>query len=137
MLQWFNGNKGRNIAVNGTVYIYVSQPISAIMFKCIVTKVDLEEITMDHSPYIIDGSDFENYGKYMKLELTLKYESQISIEQLRSIGLSGNIQGPRKVEGEIAKQLGQVSAFNELAFEESLDSEALKEGKAISIQVNR
>lgn len=42
------------------------------MFKFLVTKVDLEESTMDHSPYIIDSSDLENYGKYMELELTHK-----------------------------------------------------------------
>lgn len=51
------------------VYIYVGNPISAIKFKCVATKVNLGEIEIDDSKYTRKNKVYTDYKNYMELEL--------------------------------------------------------------------
>lgn len=87
--------------VGDIIYIYVSAPIKAIRLKCKVIKINMNAIETDDSKYTLDGSAFENYGKYMKLELLDKYDDQnLSYEELTKHGLK-SVQGPMKLNGEL------------------------------------
>ena len=50
------------IAVGDSVYIYVSNPIRAIMFKCKVNKVNLLVSEIDDSKYVVKGDAYQNYN---------------------------------------------------------------------------
>lgn len=89
----------KNIKINDEVYIYVGKPFSAVLFKTRVNKVSLNMIEIDHSKYVVDGEQYENYGRYVELELLETFtKSEYSLIKLRELGLNGNIQGPRRAD---------------------------------------
>lgn len=59
------------------VYIYVGAPMSAIRYKCEAMEVELPEATIDDSEFVLDGSSYENYGRYMRLHLLDKYDNPL------------------------------------------------------------
>ena len=91
-LDWKQSAK--NMAVGDYVYIYVANPIGAIRFKCLITKVNLPTIEIDDREFIINGDNYVDYGNHMELELVRSYEDQLRLDVLRELGLKGNIQGP-------------------------------------------
>ena len=95
-VDWRQSNK--SISVGDEVFIYVSKPICAILFKCKVNRVNYSQAIREDSEFIIKGDIYENYGNYMELELVEKYDAtRFHIDILVSNGLKGRIQGPRKV----------------------------------------
>ena len=96
-LHRLNWKQSRKIEVGDEVYIYVGVPFKAIMFKCIVKKINLSEIEIDDSQFVIMGDKYLNYGNYMELELIQKFkEGQLKLEKLVENGLQGIVQGPRR-----------------------------------------
>lgn len=73
-LQNINWKQSSNVNAGDIVYIYVGKPISAIKFKCIALKVNLDKVSIDDSEFVIHGEAYENYGRYMELQLLEKYE---------------------------------------------------------------
>ena len=65
-IQW---KQSSNVNKNDTVFIYLSKPISGIVYKCRVLRVDLPKVTINDRQFILDGSNYEDYGRYMELEL--------------------------------------------------------------------
>lgn len=93
-LDWKQSCKSINIG--DEVYIYVGKPYSAIKYRCVVNKVNIESIEIDDSEFVIDGSPYENYHNYMELELLEVFaDDELTIDVLRDRGLKGNIQSPR------------------------------------------
>lgn len=104
-VDWKQGIKAE---VDDIVYIYVAAPIKAIKLKCRVTKINMDTIETDDSKYTLDGSAFENYGKYMKLELLDKYnDPKLSYEEMTKHGLK-SVQGPLKLTGDLEKYVESV-----------------------------
>ena len=95
MIDW--KQSATSINVGDIVYIYVSTPIKAIKYKCVVRKTLMDKIEINDTPYIIDGSNYV-YSKYhMKLELLETYGEELTLDKLREQGIKGNIQGPQRV----------------------------------------
>lgn len=59
------------------VYIYVGALMSAIRYKCEAMEIKLPEATIDDSEFVLDGSSYENYGRYMRLHLLDKYDNPL------------------------------------------------------------
>lgn len=100
-LNRINWKQSSNIEIGDVVYIYLSRPVSGIMYKCIVRNVNQPTSTIDDSKFVIDGRQNENYGRYMELQLLSKYLEPIPLEFLKSNGLTGNPQSPRIIEEEL------------------------------------
>ena len=84
------------------VYIYVAKPVQAIIYKCKVNKVNLSDIEIDDSEFVIDGTNYEKYERHMELELIRIYdEKSVSIQKMRENGIKGNIQCIRKANPEL------------------------------------
>lgn len=87
------------ISPGDIVYVYVGKPYSAIMFKCRVNKVNLTAVEIDDHEFVIDGTNYLNYGNYMELELLERFsKAQITLSALQDSGMEGNIQGPRRTD---------------------------------------
>lgn len=70
------------------VYIYVAKPYSAVLFKCIVLKVNI--------PYEFKNKDVK-MERVMQIELLKEYnKDQFTLEFLKEYGIT-TIRGPRKV----------------------------------------
>lgn len=110
-IEW---KQSTNIRANDIVYIYVSSPIKEIKYKCIAKKVNLNYAErINDSKFIIDGTNYENYGRYMELELITKYEDkQFTYEDLKQHGLT-SVQGPRRLYGELLNyiKLGEIKTI--------------------------
>ena len=100
----------KNIDVNDIVYIYVGRPLMAIKFKCKVNKVNLDAIEIDDGEFIIIGDNYMNYKNHMELELLTKYEDELTLDKLRTHGLNGNVQGPRRLMGKLKAFVETVKA---------------------------
>lgn len=89
-----------NVEAGDIVYIYVSKPIGGIKFKCRANKVNLPNCQIDDSEWVLDGSPFENYGRYMELELLHKFDTVIPyLSDLQDRGIKA-IMGPLTVNTE-------------------------------------
>ncbi|MDE5834883.1 MAG: hypothetical protein K2H26_05120 [Ruminococcus sp.] len=100
-LDWKQSNK--NIHQDDIVYIYVGKPVQAIVYKCKVNKVNLSNIEIDDSEFIIDGTNYETYEKHMELELIKIYDKNVlSLEKMKEKNVKGSIQCPRKVNPELS-----------------------------------
>ena len=87
----------KNVSIGDIVYVYVGKPIMAIMYKCRVTKINLPFVEIDDNEFVIDGTNYENYGNHMELELVESYaEDQITMDLLSFHGMKGRVQGPRR-----------------------------------------
>ncbi len=86
--------QSKNVSVGDTVYIYVSAPISALKYECAVTETNSPTNNIDDSEFVLDDTNFGNYGRYMKLELVSEFDTELlRLETLKRFGLS-NVQGP-------------------------------------------
>lgn len=66
-----------NIAVGDIVYIYVSNTVRAIRFKCRANAVNKEETTIDDSKFTISGEFDGTKGRYMELEMIGEFSSDL------------------------------------------------------------
>lgn len=101
-LEKLNWKQSTNVEIGDFIYIYVGAPIQAIRFKCLATMVDLEEVTIDDSEYVIDGSNYENYVRYMELELIEKYNTPLLNRRVLLENGLKTVQGPSKVSDELS-----------------------------------
>ena len=74
--------------------------------------VDLNDRTIDDIEYVIVGTKYIDYGRYMELQLIQEYDkSTLSFSKLRETGLR-SIQGPIKVKPELQKFIDCFSTKN-------------------------
>lgn len=98
-LEWKQSNK---IEIGDEAFIYITAPIKAIRYKCKVNKVNLDyaETEIDDSEFVPNELRDKIYSNYMELELVEEFDdTKYSLDVLRSKGLKGNMQGPRRAYG--------------------------------------
>ncbi len=104
-----------NASVGDTIYIYVSNPIKCIKYKCSVEVVDKDCITIDDSKFYINPDNYVNYKKHMQIKLIKKYNNNyLSYDNLKRNGLIGNIQGPLKVNSQVEEYILSIENKNDL-----------------------
>lgn len=91
-----------NVNIGDIIYIYVGAPVRAIAYKCEAIQVELSEDLIDDSEFVLDDSNYGNYGRYMRLHLLEKYEEQkLGYNFLKANGLM-TVQGPSKVSEQLS-----------------------------------
>lgn len=58
-----------NVSEGDIVYIYVSDSIQAVRFKCRANKVNIAEPDIDDNEFNVSGEYAGTYGRYMELEM--------------------------------------------------------------------
>ena len=85
-------------------------------YKYLVTKANLDEKHIDDSEFVLDGSNYENYGNYMELLLLEEYrDGMLIFQELKNNGLK-SVQGPSRVKEELHRYI-----------EESVEKEQVNE----------
>ena len=85
-----------DIHMNDIVYLYVAEPYSKLMYKCIATEVNI--------PYEYKDKNL-SMSHVMKIKLLKKLENEnYTFEYLNKIGIKA-IRGPRKITKEISEKL--------------------------------
>ena len=80
-----------NVSNGDTVYIYVAEPYSAILYKCIVIEVGIPNVNK----------------MLMKLKLVKEYsKDEYPFAKLKEYGLTA-IRGPRTIPNKLAKILAE------------------------------
>ncbi len=98
------------IEIGDFVYIYVGAPISAIVFKCEVTKVKLKTVDIDDTEFATVGEKYETAPLHMELKLIKRYsEDLLSAQKLSEHGLKGRIMCQRKAEDSVSKFIMSVT----------------------------
>lgn len=96
-----NWKQSVNIQVDDVVYIYVGKPISAIIYETKALKVNIPAPSIDDTDFVIDGSNYENYGRYMELKFIRCFDKKLlSFHILKENGLK-SVQGPSKVTNDL------------------------------------
>ncbi|MCC5895575.1 MAG: AAA family ATPase [Alkalibacterium sp.] len=92
-----NWKQSINVNVNDIVYIYLGKPIQKLRYKCVVLTINLPKEEIDDAEFRIDDDAYNNYGKYMELQLLEEFEDErLSYENLKKYGLN-TVQGPSKI----------------------------------------
>ena len=89
--------QGKGIKTGDTVYLYVGAPISAVLYKCLVTKTDI--------PYDF-RSDSLTIKKLMRIKLLRKYPQDcFTFERLKTEFGIFAVRGPRGIPDTLSKAL--------------------------------
>lgn len=98
-LQFIDWTKNANYKKNDIIFIYVSNPVQRIKYICKVINDNVnEDEAIDDKKYWLNSSDFNKSSNgYVRLELIKKIKFDISLDDLRTHGFNGNLQGPRKL----------------------------------------
>ena len=83
--------------IGDIVYIYVSKPVMAI-----------REIEIDDSAFVINGDSYSTYPIHMELEFLQEYTDELTMKILSQHGIKGNIQGVRRVIGELHQYIESI-----------------------------
>ncbi len=103
-----------NINVGDTVYIYAGKPVSAIICKCNVQKIDMDKQEIDDTKFIVNDAPFANSTRNMRLFIEEIYDNDLlKYEDLVEHGAS-NVQGPSKISEELYKYIRDVSENDDL-----------------------
>ncbi|MCD7840179.1 MAG: MmcQ/YjbR family DNA-binding protein [Erysipelotrichaceae bacterium] len=93
MITW---KQTSNMHIGDIVYMYVTKPIGAILYKCQVIEVDI--------PYDYQDKNLK-MSKIMKLQLLQRYnEDQYTFEVLNQYGIKA-IRGPRRISEALRKAM--------------------------------
>lgn len=98
-----------NIHVGDIIYIYVSGKVRRICYQCEVLDVECSNevaSSIDDSDFFLDRSNYIQYKRYMLLRLKKRLsQANLTLNDLRDNGLSGNIQGPQKVHDKLLEYI--------------------------------
>ena len=100
--------RSKNVKIGDIVYVYVSSPVCEICFKCIVRAINKPVSTIDDSAFYNDSNVFENFGRYMELEMLEQYEKKLPMSLLHSFGIKGNIFSVRAISDSQAELIEQA-----------------------------
>ena len=90
--------QSNNIKNDDIVYIYVGEPYSAILFKCVAIETDI--------PYEYKDKNL-SMSKIMKIKLLKRYkENEFTFSKLKELGVMA-IRGPRSVTNKLSKELNK------------------------------
>ncbi|MEG1301079.1 MAG: hypothetical protein RSC93_10275 [Erysipelotrichaceae bacterium] len=101
-LPYIDWKQNANYQIGDKIYIYATKPIKAIEYltEVIAINFNQSEIIND-SKYWVDTDEYNKgikNGKYVRLKLIKKLDAcNLTLEKLHEYGMTGNIQGPRKL----------------------------------------
>lgn len=130
----------RKFELNDIVYLYVSAPKSAILYKTRVVKVEMSPLErMDDEDYWLepdkDRPKKDNF--YMRLELLESYEKEkFGLEKLKKVGLSHAPMGAQRLKDETVSYLEEKSRDAYGPGVDDLDEADIYEGAKKTIEVN-
>lgn len=88
--------QSKNVRVNDTVYLYVTAPVKAVMYRCQVTKINI--------PYRYTDQHIK-MTKVMRLKVLTTYPSDFCpLTKLKEFGIK-TVRGPRKLPALVVKYL--------------------------------
>lgn len=119
------------------VFIYVARPVQAVALRCIATEVMIPGDQADHSDAEFEKGDSSETDShyYMRLKLDKWIPpGMITFEKMQKAGMKGNIQGPRRVPGELRELFG-LDAIRKDTASESVSS--VPEKSAVKYDVDR
>lgn len=92
-----NWKQGKGIKTGDTVFLYVAAPVSAILYKCLVTETDI--------PFSFDNGDVHMSG-IMKIKLQKRYDpNQFTFDVLgKKYGIFA-VRGPRGIPESLSEAL--------------------------------
>lgn len=97
-----------NARVGDIIYIYVSDTIKEIRYKCRVNKTDLEQTEIEDSKFDLSGEFDGSYGRYMELEPIKEYSGlAYGRKELMKHGFK-TLLGPMRVPEELQKYLDNL-----------------------------
>lgn len=97
-----------NARVGDIIYIYVSDTIKEIRYKCRVNKTNLEQTEIKDSKFDLSGEFDGSYGRYMELEPIKEYSGlAYGRKQLMKHGFK-TLLGPMRVPEELQKYLDNL-----------------------------
>lgn len=112
--------KCADFKVGDKAFIYTSAPVSAITNLVEVVKTNIQSHEkIDDKEYWMKESDSNTDNKlFARMKMIKEFEVSITLEDIQSHGLKGNIQGPRKLfeNNQLTswgKYLNQVAGINE------------------------
>ena len=98
-----------NIKAGSKVYIYVSKPDRALAYETEAIVVNKPAQTIDDSAYVLDSEGYSSCNRYMELKLVRKLNPEgLSLSDLKSHGLTGNLQGPCRTTVELQKYIDEI-----------------------------
>lgn len=130
-VHWTQHNN-KSLKIGDTVYIYESKPTQRIILKTKVIDRDVYKYHIDDFKYSKSDTDFSTMRPWFTLQLIENITTNISFNDLKKMGLKGNIQSLRKLDSYIAQAI-------ELLISDSteLSSISLIEGKKIGFYTTR
>ena len=97
-----------NINVGDIVYIYVSNTVRAIRFKCKVNVVNKVTPTIDDSKFNISGDFDGTKGRYMELEMLEEFSTDLFGKNALELHGFKSPMGPMRVPAEVKEYLDIV-----------------------------
>ena len=89
--------QGAGIIKDDIVYMYVGAPVSAIMYKCIVTETDI--------PYNFEDENLK-ITALMKIKLLKRYDQKdFTFDKLKDVYSIYAVRGPRGIPGKLSDAL--------------------------------
>ena len=99
VFQIIDWKQSANFNISDFIYIYISHPVKEIRYKCKVVQINLATRDLKDVIYTRSGNSYENEGRFMRIELVSVFSIPITSEELLKNGLTGRIQGPRRLNG--------------------------------------
>lgn len=100
-----------NVQVGDTVYIYVSNTIRNIKFKCVANAVDKVTPTIEDQKFNVSGEYDGRAGRYMELEMIDEFETELfDLKVLENYGFKAPM-GPIRVNPELKVYLDLVQGL--------------------------
>lgn len=110
-IDWSQNN---NIEKEDIVYIYVSNPVGELKYKCIANKVDLKIPDIDDSRYVLTKDGFGTGKRYMELEILDEYDDpKLGRDYLLNNGL-GTVRGSSRVTSKLHKYIESCLGFPDM-----------------------
>lgn len=140
-IDWRQGNV--KYSIGDIVYIYCTNPIQRIRYKCKVTALDKNSSQIrDDKEYWLIQDEYEKSldGKFFSLQLIEEVDSEkLSLSVLQKIGLKAAPQGPIKINDALESYISSVfSTANDEYFPETIESSPdIFEGIKKQVSVNK
>lgn len=120
-LDWRQSKKA-NIKVGDIVYVFVSEGIWAIRFKCRVNKTNIEVPDIDDHEYVLKERSGGSADRYMELELMEEYDGEeYSKDELKKHGFGKSPQNPVRMPASVKDYMESIRESGQ-----KTDREAIK-----------
>lgn len=120
-LDWRQSKKA-NINAGDIVYVFVSEGIWAIRFKCRVNKTNIEVPDIDDHEYVLKERSGGSADRYMELELMEEYDGEeYSKDELKKHGFGKSPQNPVRMPASVKDYMESIRESGQ-----KTDREAIK-----------